>query len=807
MVKRDAKEERNMYFKLLKKDIGKKLSMNIILLTFVVLATMFIASSFSNLVAVTAGQGEFFEKAELTDFIIVTMRGDYLEVNKSDEMIRDFLKREETVEEYNIDDILLVGKTNLKNSKGEESKVAQTMLLTSCDIKQQKFFDQNNKEIKNMERGTIYLPYDVLVKNDYEIGEEILLCSKSGYERKMKIAGTLKDAALGAQLMGTHRYVISDEDFKEALLESGIAAGNLYSINTSNIEDFKQAYNNEGFSVIFGGDTKLIKSTYLMDIVISAMLIVVSMCLIIISVVMLRFMISFSISEEYKEIGIMKAIGISNKNVRKLYMVKYIAISIVGGIIGFGLSIPFAKIMLDNASKTIVLEAKTSYLISILSSVLIVALIIMFAYIATKKINNMSPMDAIRSGNNGERFKKKGVFSLRKTKLKVSSFMAANDVFTEVKKYIAIFFAGLVGIWLLVTPINTVNTLGSDSSGELFSQLNCDVYLVDDNTLTELLVSGDRNEYYKYLDEIRSNLEANDILVKDIFMDNMFRYRVAKGEKSFNSFGLQGIYTKTTDYKYNEGTAPQFENEVGLGYKTAESIDAKIGDKILITIDGEEREFVVTALYQTMNNMGEGIRFHEDCKLDYKASSGTWGVQIILKDAGTKKELQSKIDKIKEIYPKADIKNTAEYMSDSLGGILEQMDSLKILLLVVVSIINVLVVVLMQKMFFIKEKGQIGMLKSIGFSNKAILIWQTKRVALVLFLGVLVGTLTGGLFCKITSGQVFKIMGLKSIDFVINPLEVYLIYPLAMMVVTLLACVITMRKIKTITVQDMNHNE
>ena len=57
-------------------------------------------------------------------------------------------------------------------------------------------------------------------------------------------------------------------------------------------------------------DRDTLKITYVMDMIIAGILLVVSICLILISIVILRFTIVFTLNEEFREIGIMKAIGI-----------------------------------------------------------------------------------------------------------------------------------------------------------------------------------------------------------------------------------------------------------------------------------------------------------------------------------------------------------------------------------------------------------------------------------------------------------------------------------------------------------------
>ena len=50
-------------------------------------------------------------------------------------------------------------------------------------------------------------------------------------------------------------------------------------------------------------------------------------------------------------------------------------------------------------------------------------------------------------------------------------------------------------------------------------------------------------------------------------------------------------------------------------------------------------------------------------------------------------------------------------------------------------------------------------------------------------------------------------MGAEKIEFVLHPLEIYAAYPAALFAVTVLACVLAMRRVKHISVQEMNNIE
>lgn len=799
-----------MYFKILKKDLKRKKTINLILLVFILLATTFIAGSVNNLLVVMNGTDSYLKLAGVADYIFLTMdRGQEDSAGEGDR-VEDFLKESGSVTDYYVDDLLYAFKGQVSFNDGEEKASDTTMLINSFQIDQQKFFDEDDHLIEAMEDGTIYLKHITMVQNELEPGDMMYIDTENGYHKEFRILGYCKDASLGSDLMGADRYIVSDADFEELKNEAGLYSGKIYSVESDDLEQFKKEYNEQGFSVITNADQKLLKTTYIMDMVVAGILLMVSICLVLISVVMLRFTILFTINEDFREIGIMKAIGIRDGFIRRLYLFKYFLIAVCGASIGFGASIPFSRISLQSVAETVVLTGTGSGIaLQFAMSVLVVGVVVLFGYAGTAKVKTLMPMDAIRSGNRGERFRKKGVLRLAGSKWRPTTFLAGNDVLSELKKYLVLLVASAVGVWLVVMPVNTINTLSSEEVAAWFGVTDCDFFILGDDRAVSVFTSGDRQAWCDYLDEIKEQIEGEDIAVSKVVMEVFFRFKIRKGEASYHSFAMQGIGTTTDQYFYDRGTVPVYENEIAVTHIVAEKLDADIGDTVYITVGGEERPYIITAVFQSMTNMGEGIRFSEKADLDYSASavSGYAAAQVILKDRPDEKALSDIIAAVQRIMPDTRVCTVTEYIDSQVGGFSEKLQSLKAVLLLLVILINILVVVLMQKMFLIREQGEMGMMKAIGFSNESIISWQTKRIAIVLFVGILLGTLTGTPFSQVTSGQVFKIMGASRITFVINPVEVYGIYPAALFAATVLACVITMQKVRKISVQEMNQIE
>ena len=62
-----------MYRNILKKDLKRKRAMNMILLLFMILATMFVSSSVNNIINVTTALDSYFEMANMPDYVAIAM--------------------------------------------------------------------------------------------------------------------------------------------------------------------------------------------------------------------------------------------------------------------------------------------------------------------------------------------------------------------------------------------------------------------------------------------------------------------------------------------------------------------------------------------------------------------------------------------------------------------------------------------------------------------------------------------------------------------------------------------------------------
>ena len=782
-----------MFKKILRNDLKRKKTMNLIILIFIILAAAFISAAVQNISVVTGGIDYYLEQANVRDFLMIAMGSS----EENNQAIEKFLREEDNVTDYLVEHALVVDRVEDKDRN--ELEYSNTCLIDRVDISPQNFFDKDNKKIEKIAKGEAYISRVLLEEFSLEIGDTMYLKYNTDTYLKVKVAGYAKDALLGSDLMGTKRILVGAEDYK-TLQQGNLMGCEMYHIDSNDVKALQQNYGKQTFSVSFGCNKATIKVTYLLDVVIALVVLVVSLGLVCITMIMLRFTISFTVKEEYEQIGVMKAIGISEAGIRSLYIVKYIAIAVVGAVIGCICSVPFGEKMLASVTQNILVENNGINVgMNVFVSVMVAAIVIGFAYLSTRPVKRLNPMTALRDGMEGESFAKTGKIGLTKGKLSVTTSMAFNDIFSECRRYVILFITSLIGIWLLLMVVNTVTTLQSDKTAVWFGLCRADFVLVDESTGTWESIEAAE----EYLEQIKADFKAKDIKFKDLRLELNANLKVEKGEDAYKVLSLQSVGGSAEIYQYEEGTAPIEENEIAMAVGIADKMGVSVGDKVIVTVSEEEKEYIVTALYESMNNMGEVFRFSQKAKVNYDSSHGCFGMEITLDDTLSHKEKEAIQKKIEKMYPKANISTMGEFIEDMLGGTVSQIGELKGVLFFVVMVINVLVVVLLQKMFLLREKREIATMKAIGFSDNALIVWQMKRVGIVVFGGIIVGVLTGEWFTQLTSGQVFKYMGAR-IDFQLDILQGYILYPVVMFVVILAACTLVTQKIRTIEVHTMN---
>lgn len=790
-----------MFFRILKRDLRRKRSMNIILLIFIILATTFLASSVNNLISVSESVDYFMEKAKTPDYLISAYaRGINEEFDK-------WINTSKFIKSYDIDRSTILSKDAIKIKRGDEIKDFEPFGETLLQVQPKKYgklLDDKGEEII-LKPGEIAFSLVDKSKNNLEIGDKAIV-TLGNIKKEFTIKLFSKDAIFGSSINEMKRILISDEDYE--IFKSNKEAGviNNYYIMSENTEKLEKEFKGIDVNTIINLDKSFIKKSYILDMMTSAVLIIVSLCLILIAFLILRFTIIFTLQDDFKEIGVMKAIGIKEFDIKKVYLIKYLAITIIGVVMGLLLSFPFGNTMLKQSSGNILIKSSTgNILVNIACSILVVLIVLIFCYTCTRKLNKFSAIDAIRNGSTGESFKGKSRLKLKNYKnIRVPIFIALNDILCNLKRFIILILTFCIGTILIIIPLNTINTLKDGNIIKTFG-LNYSDVLIETDVMDKYTTGASKEEYLKDMGDLRKSFRDIGIDMK-LYGEIMYRLRFYADDKDnvLTLMVFQAQENDTNNYNILKGRMPELKNEAAITETVAKKLKISIGDTIYTQIDKEKKELIVTGFYESMTNMGESVRLNPKMDIDFKYLAATMPFQGNFEG---NEEPQVLIDKLRDNYPTYSFKNSREYVSRYIGSSLSQLDTMKNLIVLIVICINALITILMMKTFITKEKGEIAMLKSVGFRNSSIRLWQSARISIVLVVAIILGIILSKFLGPFTIGQIFAIMGIHNIVFKVEVLEVYVIYPVILLAVTTAIAYLTAGAVKKVDLKEINNME
>ena len=259
--------------------------------------------------------------------------------------------------------------------------------------------------------------------------------------------------------------------------------------------------------------------------------------------------------------------------------------------------------------------------------------------------------------------------------------------------------------------------------------------------------------------------------------------------------------TKTTDYAYLEGSAPQSRNEIAITRQISEETGAKIGDVMMISFGGEEIECMVTGYFQTFSQMGQVILLHEDAPANLNDMGGVNCWQINFTDDPSAEEIERRKDRIKELYDTDDVYNITEYCAEFMG-VRDTLNYVQLLFIGVMLVVVILITILMERSFIEDERSQIALLKAIGFQDRQIIRWHVYRFTLVAIIAAFLAAALSIPVTKLCVSPVFAMMGAGNIRFHMNWLQIFVFYPGLIATTTMATAWLTALHTKTIKSSD-----
>lgn len=514
----------------------------------------------------------------------------------------------------------------------------------------------------------------------------------------------------------------------------------------------------------------------------ATIIILVAILLILIAVLCLRFTLLTTIEEDYREIGVMKAIGISTADIRKLYMTKYVTMSAAACVLGYLLSLLVGEFFTANMTLYMGIARQSIWMkfLPLIGSGIVFGAILLFCMIVLRRFKHISALEALHSGIIPSKRKCLSKGSLAHSPIgDVNIFLGMKEVFSRISVYGLLGFVFMICTFLMIVPLNFLNTLQSPQfvtyMGSGQSDLRVDLQQMDD-----IYTRYEQTQAYLHNDP--------DIQKYSTLCTGSFKAQNADGE--YDNLKIEIGDFSAFPLKYTYGNAPQSEYDIALSAMSAEEYQKNVGDTMIVIVENKKRSLTICGIYQDVTNGGKTAK----AIIPFDMNEIIWfTANIDLKNGVSPEEKQQEYSKI---FKPAKVTNVKEYIYQTLGSIIDQLRLVVKSALALALAIAVLITVMFFKMLITKEVRQIAIMKSIGFTVSDISRQYITRAVIILTTGVILGACAASLLGEKLAALL--ITGLSDMRFVVNPLVVYFFCPLALGVAVTVTIIFSSRAIRNI---------
>lgn len=766
-----------MFYKIIKNDIKNS--------KFITLATLLIISIASILVSLAVILGvnllgaidNLMDNAKTPHFM--QMHSGEIDTERLERFSKecDLVDKYQTVEFLNIE-----GAKFIVNGKSLSDSVIDNGL--SIQSKEFDYLLDLNNEVIEPKNGEIYLPITYKKENLAEVGDKVII-----YDKEFKVAGFARDSQMNSSLASSKRYIVSEEDYNDLRNKGNVEY--LIEFRLNNIDDiskFESEYSSAQLEAngptitysLFKAINAVSEGLMIMVILLSSILILA------IGFMCIRFTLLAKIEDEYREIGIMKAIGLSLKDIKKVFLVKYQLIATIGCVLGYIISLPLKNALLENI-RLYMGESKNNNMASIISIVgVVIVFLVVILYVkkVLRRFKNISGADALRSS--GDKASSSKLCSIGISKVVGANvFMGIKDVFSRKKLYITMLLIIILSTFVIIVPQNLYSTISNKNFVTYMGAGNCDMRIDIQQTDN---ISGKAKEIQKYINEDK------DIKKAVVSYTKAFSMKTENGSS-------ENIKVELGDHsvfpvRYSKGEAPKNDNEIALSSANADELEKNVGDRVVLNINGKDKTFRVCGIYSDLTNGGKTAKATFDTDLD----NLLWCIITIR--LADKVNVNNIVDKYSEEFSYAKVSDIEEFINQTFGSTKDSIKMASYAAMVAAILITALVTALFLKMLVAKDKYLIAVMKALGFNNGDITIQYTTRAIVVAIMGIVLGTILSNTLGEILAGSIISMLGADKFEFVSNPIISYVLCPIMLICTTAVSSILSTVKAGKIKISD-----
>ena len=612
--------------------------------------------------------------------------------------------------------------------------------------------------------GEVVLPIHYRVIKAADVGDAVTVTT-GGRTTTLTVVGFARDAEMNAAMIPSKRLVVSSEDF--SVLEQRLTEPEYLIEFTltdsarpgSVIDAYKEAGLPSTGVNISASMIQFMNSLNVMLIV--AVALVVAIVLAVVAILALRYAALAAIETDLAQIAVLKAIGAPLSRIRRLYVVKYLALSALGAALGYAAGQPLAAAL--ETPTTLYLGRPPTTLWSVgapILTVLVLALgVIGFTWLALGRIGRISAIEALRSGTSASlrpRRQRWRLSGLRR--LPVHAWLGAREALRPSN-------ALLLGVLALCTltmvlPANVATTLSNPQIATYLGAGQADLRI-----------------------DVRSGVQDLATVEKKVDSDPRVTRHATILRRSYKmattAGGWETVLIDVGDHeafpmKYLSGHGPTTNDEVSLSYSQAQVTGAKEGSTVTVQTADGKKDLTVTGVYQDITNNGKTAKATFD-----DGAPALW--QIIYANFRSSDQASVVARDLRQEYPGVQAIGMNQYASQFFGATGSQVRLITTMACVIALGLSFLITVLFTVLIVSRERPQIGVLMALGSTRRDIAGQYLIRFGVLALTGIALGLLAAFTLGSSTIGALMATRGAPDLELLPNPWLVGLALPAALL--------------------------
>lgn len=767
-------------FRILRRNAVRNRVVNLVIVALVAMSAFLLASGAGLIVQLATSLDALFEQSVVPH--LVQMHAGDLDRSR----VETWAAGNPLVDEYQIVEMITVDGSHLVLGDWDSPEDNGVMDI-SFVVQNERFdflLDGDNRPMIPAP-GEIGVPLYYREARNLAVGDRVRIDTGS-LSREFLISAFVRDAQMNPSIIHSKRFLVHPLDFAEL---RGHIADEEYLIefrltDPSRTGELAAAYTEAGLpdrgpSV----DHRIFRIfNALTDGMVAAVVIVLSLLLILIAVLCLRFTILSTIEEDYREIGVMKAIGLDRRTIRRIFLIKYIALGGIAALAGYLASLAAGPALTANITAFLGTAEPPLMLRTLpaVAALLVCVMVVGSAVLILRRVHRISAVEALRSGVVEGRLRRIGVLPLRVgRRAGVNLVLGIRDVTQRPRLYALVVGVFAVCAAIMLVPFHFHSTMNDPSlisyMGIGRSDIRIDLRQSDRvgtrfDEMVATVAADPEIENYSPL------VTARFTLVRE----NGIRESIAIETGDFSRFPLE----------YISGSAPRGENEIALSVLNARDLERTLGDSLILLVDGRERAMRISGIYQDVTNGGRTAK----APLPVIGEAVLW--YSLIADVQPGVDVAHKTAEYSRLFHPARITDLDGYIDETLGHTIAQLAGVVVGAIVIGLLVAILITALFLKMVVIKDTARIAIMKSIGFSLRHIRMQYQSMALLLLAIGIAAGTVLSNTLGQQAVGLLWSFMGAARIRFVIRPLHAYLLLPLLLATAVGLTALVSVARIR-----------